>query len=539
MTLPTQSPQAALPPDAPCRLEIVVTRAAMASTADSPSDGLSPLARGVELALAAVDTSGRDTPAALSYQVLDFYGRTVACGNVGRLTVPRGGVAQRTVPLPHLRERGWYQVVAELQCAAILGQALDLQARPVTVRAVKPFQIGSPDGRAAVINRQFVASGPDALATVAARCGIGTFRCDDLAPDGQGVTNWHDRAAEATWQPAFDATAAQRRVAAFDRLNLAIIGRLGPNPLTPTTNDGRLALPRDSGEYAAATVPLVELLGQVTQWDILPADLDHIAATADEIRQLILDRQAALRAARKDVTLWLSGSPQAIDSLFAESAADGREDTGRPTAWADGLRFIDSGASPETAAATAHRMRVARWTQIVPPPHGHEQPQQRAWDVARRIATVVAAGGWPEMVLRDNDTVTPAVAEVAAEMFDGASPASTEAMAAQVWPDLAPQVRSPVFSSARRRMAVIWAEPAADSNGCGAMLIRPARDVVAMDCLGRNVGWPQGQDLLVPLGPAPVYVVTGRMEAAELLRHLRKATVEWLGPTAPLPSVDH
>jgi len=516
--------------DAPCRLQISTARPGGLHLAPLSERAESDLP--VELSFEARDTAGRDTAAELSYQVLDFYGRTVAQGNVGRLTVPRGAAARRTAGLDDLKEVGWYQVVGRLKYESAPGPLPGTPAKSGELTALGGFSI-LRGGRGGVPrSRGLVGAGPDSVAALATRCGMGSFYAGHLIAGKAGVTNWHQRSPERRWQPAFDATALQDRVRALPLLGANLIGHIGPNPLTPIVRDkeGSMAavgLPAEAQEFAAATAPLVELLRAVKQWDILPAELDRLAAGPGAIQHLLTVQQRAIAARRKDVRFWVSGSPSAAnDVLTAVAGAAGKNDP-RVAALASihGLRFTGPDVSPEFAAWVARRAGAANWSLPVGPAETPASPQRRAWRLVKRAVTIVGAGGRARIELHPDDTVTAAAVAVMAEMLHAAAPAG------RVWDELMPQRHSPVFSSRNYRVAVLWTDvPSGDKPDRGLLVIPEAHDIVAFDCMRQRVGLPQGRALVVPIGQGPVYVVSGRLSAKDLVRRLRAGRTEGLTP---------
>lgn len=179
---------------------------------------------------------------------------------------------------------------------------------------------------------------------------------------------------------------------------------------------------------------------------------------------------------------------------------------------------------------TPDRARANQGTATRPSESDDASPQLRAWSLVHSVAAALSASD--DLDLPATATHDPACAAVLAPL---ATMLDQTHAKTSVWPRL-PLVKSPVFASKDRAVAVLWTEssgdPAAGPAERGLLIIPDGDTLEAFDCLGQSIGLWRGRSLLLPLGEAPIYVTSRVLSAAALAAKLAPATMKSFTPLA-------
>ncbi len=195
-----------------------------------------------------------------------------------------------------------------------------------------------------------------------------------------------------------------------------------------------------------------------------------------------------------------------------------------------GFAIIDPTIDATFARWSPDRAEANQGTATLPPEPDNASPQLRDWALVRRAVSVLAAGG--NLDLPATTTHDPACCAVLAPLYALLDQARA---ATAVWPRL-PLIKSPVFASKDRAVAVLWTEAPGDAAGGtaerGLLTIPDADTLEAFDCQGQPIGLWRGRALLLPLGEAPIYVTSRVLGAAALAAKLAPAAMKNFTPLA-------
>jgi hypothetical protein len=456
-----------------------------------------------------------DTPARLAYEVVDFYGRKVAGGNLGDVVVPQGGAAECKAALTGLTQAGYYEAVAHLTWGDKSNKS-ELTARQGFALIAPPRPGRDTVGRIGCASPQ----------TSAAAAGCKTLYVDQWLAGGAGVTNWNERAADRPWTPKFDPAALEARLELFEKMGFTVVGRVGqpPEAWRGAVGSDRISargLPADAVEYAGFTAPLVKSFPSITRWDILPDPLDELGASAAALDGYLATESAAIAKVRPDAALWGAGGPRAFNDYLSAGPSRGL---------LGGLRFVGPSVDANLDRWVAERAGAKQWTATLPPEAAEISPQRRAWALVRRAVSVLAAGG--NLDLPATTTLDPACCAVLAPLAAMLDQSRAETA---VWPHL-PLVKSPVFAARDRAVAVLWTEPPGDAADGpaerGLLTIPDATTLETFDCQGQPIGLWRGRSLLLPLGEAPIYITSRVLSAAALAAKIAPAAMQSFTPLA-------
>jgi len=445
-----------------------------------------------------VTVRSTESPAAirLTYLVQDFYGRKVAGGNLPPVFPDRFGVAVADLVLKEVTSAGYCHVLVtamseESTVAGACGVAIVQAGETVGPDVKSQFGLAAPPGKV-----------PPALPEIARRLGVRHMAVD-----------WTDA-------PALD-----------------VVRKAGLIP-TPIV---RVAIPPQSpepGAPAAAPAEAIQANAETLRdWQIgrRPVFTDLTAETVNSYRQAVSGVLEAVRRAKSPVTLWVTAPPDILADVLTE---------GPVLAGADGIALcVDAGAAAPNLRSGAYRrsldygIQVARRMgikRVVLGETGDEAaawPQQQAWKLVARHVLALASGAERVYVAAGRGVPEPVISAAAyavmTHLLDGA------AYQGSPWDD-APLVDAHLFAGLERRVAVVWSltgEDPAKPDG-GALVFDRGAGIEALDVMGHPVGIWKGERLIVPMGEAPVYLISSELKTNELRDLLRGARIMGVAPAA-------
>ncbi len=438
--------------------------------------------------------AGGTEPVAPSYRVVNFYGQEASRGTME----PLAPGASADLVLGEIDRFGYYHVAVRARAggAEATGTCGFVVVHPFarTARAGAAFGAllppGDTDGRKLRIARRLGAGhvamdvpreGPDGGAVTAAELGapglVATGVVDPTAPGPEGVRGlgWLVAALDAS----------EGRFAAWQ------VGR-------PPWN--RTARP-----------------------DAMAGYRDGVAAFLAEARKI-----------GTSAPLWVGATPSLLASALSE---------GPVLAGTEGVALVlDADASAPSLRSGAYRravdyglrqaarmgVRRGRVAATGEQP-GAARPQQTAWKLVTRHVLGRAAGARRVDVVWGRGLPEPGPAAAAhAYLAHLVGDATYEA---DLWPDV-PLLEGHLYTGTTRRVVVVWswvgANPAEPEQG---LLVLPnGRGLEARDVMGHPVGIPKDRQLLVPLGEAPVYLVSETLSAAAMRERIGQAWVRGVAP---------
>ena len=494
----------------------------------------------------AVRKVGVPAAARFAYRVDDFYGRKVAEGTLEAVQTDALGLAAADLVLRDLFSVGYYHVYvsatsvdrrAEGACGIAVVDAAEGGERPES-----PFGVALAEAP------------PDGFAEACRR--LGAARVAVTWADERSVANLPPGGPPpADWRPEFDWAAGDQALAAVRAADLAVTGILDPGRLAARFL-GPQGPAAGAGEADAAGVRLPVLLGAacvehygkgIPDWQIggtrflepggWPAPKSGpVPGGAEAYRQMVAGLIAEVRATRAPAALWVSATPEFMGDVLSEATA--LKD-------ADGVSLVvEAGGAGPTLRSGAYRRSLdfgiqtarrfgLRRAVVGATGEGPDaaSPQRQAWRLVARHVLALAAGAERVYVTYGRGVPAPLPAAAAyARMVDLLGGAKYDA---DLWPD-APLVEAHLFSSARRRVVVLWSwagdDPAAPDRG--ALVLENGFGLEAFDVVGRPVGLWKGRRLIVPLGEAPVFLVTTILKANEVRDRLRRVQIVGTAPAA-------
>jgi hypothetical protein len=433
----------------------------------------------------------------LTYMAQDFYGRKVAGGELPPVFPDRFGLAVADLPLKEIAAAGYYHVLVtaasdEATAKGACGIAIVQPVEAAGPDTKSPFGLAAPPGNL-----------PQALPDVARRLGA-----RDLAVD------WTDAAAlQTVRQAGMIATPVLR----FD--------------IPPTT--------AEPGVLAATAAEAIQANADALKdWQIgrCPVMPDPASETAAAYRSVVAAVAEAVRRTKAPVTLWVTATPDLLADVLTEGPALAGIDGVALCVDADaGSPNLRSGAfrrSLDYGLQTARRMGVKR---VVLAETGEDpavaSPQQQAWKLVTRHVLALATGAERVYVSYGRGLpmpVAPAAAyAVMTHLLEGATYQGSP------WEEV-PLVEAHLFAGIERRVAVVWTwagqNPVKPDRG--ALVFDRGAGVEALDVMGHPVGIWKGERLIVPLGEAPVYLVSSELRMNDLRDRLRSAKIMGIAPAA-------
>jgi hypothetical protein len=443
------------------------------------------------------------------YAVRDFYGRRVAGGKLTQMAVDSTGPTSRHITLDGLTQPGYYEVGVTLTSAHGIQRARGgFAILPATNDNMQPLDY-------------LLCPADAAVAPAGRRIGCNLAYARNLIAGGAGVINLAARSAERQWHPQFDSTPMEALTAPLRKSGFQIVGHLGHGLATA---DATRTLPADPREFVRYTAPLVSMLDSVRSWDILPAPLEDPGVSSRELNDHLLRLRRTLNECSIPPDLWLSGHMAIINDYFASAETASSIDV---------FRFLDVASREDAfrAAEFTRRIPGARWVARLGETDPAASPQRRAWQTMKQALAILAAGGHVE--LPASAVLDPAQAAAMATVVRRAASGRYHG---EVWPELH-RVRSHVFNTPTGRAAFLWSEATEDGTATGprsrgVIEIPGAKGIEARDCMGTRIGIWRERALVVPLGEAPVCILSKSLSAGDLVNRLRRGHRVNIAPVA-------
>jgi len=434
----------------------------------------------------------------VSYMAQDFYGRKVGGAKLPPIFPDSAGLATADIVLTDLNTFGFYHVLV----TAICGR--HTAAGSCGMAIVHPFEKG-----------QDLAS-PFGLVAPPGRVTPATIEtCRRL-----GVR-----------QLALDAT--------DDEATLEAVRKAGIVPSSVV----RFDIPQQHPPPAALAASVADLVeGQalaVRDWHLGRRPVlagDALPEAVASYRETVAGLAAAIRGKQVPAALWVGATPDVLADVLTEgpvlAGVDGIGLYIDASSHAPNLRSGALRRSVDYGRQVARRMGIKR---VAVAETGDDpasaSPQQQAWKLVTRHVLALAAGaervyvGWGRGVPQP----LPSAAAYAwmTHLLDDA------AYQGEMWANV-PLLQAHLFSGPERRVAVVWSwvgdDPA--SPATGALVFDQGSGLAALDVVGQPVGIWKGQRLIVPLGEAPVYLVSGELKADEVRQRFREARILGVPPVS-------
>lgn len=488
---------------APLKVTIATTQPGNLSIGGNRSSGLP-----VEVVITARHRAkSRASLVDAEYTVRDFYGRRVAGDMLTPMAVDSTGTTSRRVTLDGLTQPGYYDV------------SVTLTSDGKTQQARGGFAILPAANDALSLPGYLLCPADPAIAPTGRRIGCNWVYARNLIAGGAGVTNLDMRSAERQWHPQFNSASLEALTAPLQKAGFQIVGHLGHGLATA---EATRSLPADPREFVRYTAPLANRLDSVRAWDVLPAPLKDHAVSFRELNGHVLRLREALNACSIPPDLWLSGRVSIINDYFASAETEPPIDV---------FRFLDIASREDAlrAGEFTRQVRGAQWVGRLKEANRTLSPQRRAWQTMKQALTILAAGGNVE--LPASTVLDPAQAAAMATVVRSAA---SGRYYGDLWPEL-PRIRSHVFDTPTGRAAFLWSEVTAGGTATGprsggVLEIPGAKGIEARDCLGMRIGIWRRQSLVVPLGEAPVCILSKTLSAGDFVNRLRRGHIVGIAP---------
>jgi hypothetical protein len=310
-------------------------------------------------------------------------------------------------------------------------------------------------------------------------------------------------------------TATTRDQTAMAACGLAVVqpGAEGPDPQSPFG----LAVPAGTGVQASAAVA----------WR-LGAGYVFVCPPPDSLPQDL--RRRAVVSATRGVGVDLG---TLVDVLTEGPVLEG----------ADGIRLsLDACASAPNLRSGAYRrsldygLQIARRLgvrSVVVGETGEDpasfSPQEQAWKLITRHVLSLAAGAGQVYVAQGRGIPDPLPAAAAYACMTHLLRGTR--YQEELWPDV-PLLEAHLFAGPERRVAVVWSWAGDDpaNPDCGALVLEDGSRLEAFDVMGQAVGIWKGSRLIVPLGEAPIWIVSTELAANQVRDRIRGAKILGVAP---------
>ena len=310
-------------------------------------------------------------------------------------------------------------------------------------------------------------------------------------------------------------TATTRDQTAKAACGLAVVhpGAEGPDPQSPFG----LAVPAGTGVQASAAIA----------WR-LGAGYVFVCPPPDSLPQDT--RQRAVVSATRGVGVDLG---TLVDVLTEGPALEG----------ADGIRLsLDAGASVPSLRSGAYRRSLDYAIQtarrlgvrsVVVGETGEDptafSPQEQAWKLITRHVLSLAAGAGQVFIAQGRGIPDPLPSAAAYACMTHLLRGTR--YQEELWPDV-PLLEAHLFAGPERRVAVVWSwagdDPANPDRG--ALVLEDGSRLEAFDVMGQAVGIWKGSRLIVPLGEAPIWIVSTDLAANQVRDRIRGAKILGVAP---------
>lgn len=500
------------------------------------------------LAVTAV-VAGRPVAVRLRYYVEDFYGRKVAEGMLPEVLFDAAGMAAADLVLKEVSAFGYYHVIV----TGMLDPP-DAGGVPQTATGACGLAVVHAPGEGPDPGGPFGLAAPragnmDGLPEVCRRLGVAhlSFYWDDgravalhAAPGKSARERWNE--GESALKPVLDA-------------GIAATGLVLIEP--------RYEFPSPPVLVQAQAEAVKHYADRVRDWHIAPAFgaaslwgaggfgaasaggspafgssvRPHAEVTAQAVsayRESVRGLISAVRREEAPVTLAVAATPADLVNILTE---------GPVLAGADAVSLcVDAEAAAPNLRSGAYRrtidyaLQVARRAGVKGLVVGEtgddpdiQTPQQQAWKLVTRHVLALAAGAGRVYAAYGRGVPEPLPSAAAyawmTHLLSGA------AYQESAWGDL-PLAHAHVFSGPERRVAVVWSWAGDDPDvpDRGALVFDDGSRLDAYDVVGHRVGIWKGERLIVPLGEAPVYIVSAELKAGEMSDRLRRARIFGVAP---------
>jgi hypothetical protein len=471
----------------------------------------------------------RGAPASidLRYYVEDFYGRKVADGVLPAVFPDAAGHATADLALKELNAFGYYHVLVTATCGdrtatAACGLALVHPAEEGP-DPKGPFGLAAPLGEI-----------PADLPEVCRRLGVSHLAVD--WPDGRAVA-LHvtpGAAPESRWD---EGHAILKRVLEAGLVPTGVISvdqpvEFAEPPALVDVKAGMVA-------HFAAKEGLPDAAQPMLQWQLGRRPVlgdDSWAQAAAAYRETVSSLLAAVRKTGAPVSVSVAVTPQMLVDVLLEGPA---------LAGADGVALcLDAGSAAPNLRSGAYRrsldyaVAIARRAGLKRMCVGETgddpaaaSPQQQAWKLVTRH--VLALAGGAERIYLDYGRGAPEPLPSAAAYAWMTHLLTGTAYQEDLWPDT-PLVQAHLLAGPERRVAVVWSWAGEDpaKPDTGALVLDDGSRLEAYDVVGNRVGIWKGERLIVPLGEAPVYLVSSDLKANEVRDRVRKARILGVSPAS-------
>ncbi|MCX5653399.1 MAG: hypothetical protein NTY65_01940 [Planctomycetota bacterium] len=481
--------------------------------------------------------AGTAAPVRLRYYAEDFYGRKVAEGTMPNVFPDAGGTATADLVLKEHTTYGYYHILvtatAEEQTATAACGVAVVHAVGEGPDTKGPFGVAAPMG-----------SDLGNLPEICRR--LGAAHLSFYWDDGRAVALHAvpGRSPESRWD---EGEATLKPVAAAGLAPAGIV-------LVEPPHDS--AVPPALVEAQAEAV--AHYAASAKEWQLAPAfclgggpyephgRLGHdeagthiftsssIAASVAAYRLSVTGLLEAVRRTQAPVSLSVAAAPEDLVDLLTEgpvlAGADAVSLWLNADASAPNLRSGAFRRSLDYSREVARRAGIKR---IIVGETGEDPlaatPQQQAWKLVTRHVLALAGGAERVYVGYGRGVPTPLPSAAAyawmTHLLGGTR------YREDLWPDT-PLVQAHLFAGAERRVAVIWSwageDPATPDRG--AIVFDEGSRLEAFDVVGHSVGIWKGERLIVPLGEAPVYIVSADLSADQLRDRIRRAKIFGIAP---------
>jgi hypothetical protein len=492
---------------------------------------------------------GPPRPVRLRYYAEDFYGRKVAEGNLPNVYPDASGLATADLVLKEVSAFGYYHVIvtATVEDPGAAGgppqggQAVGEMAAAACGLAVVHAADEGPDTKGPFGLAAPQIGNMEDLPEICRRLGVAhlSFYWDDgravalhAAPGKTPASRWEE--GEAALKPVLDA-------------GLAATGLVLAEPPYAEASPPSLV--------AAQAEAVAHYADRVREWHIAPpfgpaslpagptgqavaAYRSTVTGLLDAVRRNVAHPPSGVRAqpgaAGPQVSLAVAATPQDLVDILTEGPVMAGADA--VSLWVDAdaaAPNLRSGAYRRALDYSLQTARRAGVKNLIVGETGEDpdaqSPQQQAWKLVTRHVVSLAAGAQRVYVAYGRGLPRP-LPSAAAYAWMTHLLAGT-AYQENLWPDV-PLVQAHLFAGAERRVAVVWSwageEPAVPDRG--ALVLDDGSRLDAFDVVGHKVGIWKGERLIVPLGEAPVYIVSADLKADAMRDRLRRARIFGIAP---------
>jgi hypothetical protein len=462
--------------------------------------------------------AGPVAPVHLRYYAEDFYGRKVGEGTMPDVLPDTAGTATADLVLKELSTFGYYHVIVtatvETKTATASSGVVVVQPAEGVLDPKATFGLAVPAGTLS----------PDVV-EICRRLGVGHLLLDWA--DTRHVTNL--AAVSPQIPPEFNWTPRDLELDGLLKAGLVPMG------IVPFDVPQRRPDPGLLGTIATEAVQ--HYAQAIRDWQLgrspaLGGDspADAVAAYRTTVAGLL----EAVRRSTSPVSVWVAASPDILADVLAD---------GTTLAGANGVSlYIEADATAMNLRNGAYRrsldygLQLARRAgvkRVVVGQTGEDpgaaSPQQLAWKLVTRHVLSLAAGAERVYVGYGRGVPMPLPSAAAyawmTHLLGGAT------YQGEIWEDV-PLLEAHLFVAPERRVAVVWSwvgeDPASPDRG--ALVFENGAGLEARDVVGHTVGIWKNARLIVPMGEAPIFIISSELNAGELRDRVRQARIFGIPP---------